>query len=373
MPDEETQEVEETTQSAEDDEEYEAHDDDITSADFSSPIQVDDEEDEEEEGDEEDEEEDGEEDEDEDEEEEEDEEGEEDDEGKASEIKGEGKEKKDDTADDSLLGPDDERLEKLQVNLKVNGQELGPHPIKKVVEMAQKGIAADEKFRNASKQAQLASTIIKAAKQDPLGTAYHLLADEIGEDQAYTSVIKMAEDLVGRELEFQSLPQAEQELRRKESALDRKERELENAKKRENLQKQQDAAARLVQDIVDAAKQEKLLQGEGDPGLPVNFEVLKGIAEVYDAAADQGSPISVSEAVVRFKERLSERAVSYLQALSEDERQRLGLAQPAANGKQKLRMKASKPKTSTRKAKSKRKRKEAPRFFNSFEEAFKHR
>src|SRR5690606_27002382 len=67
-----------------------------------------------------------------------------------------------------------------KVKLKVNGKEV-TKSVGELVKEAQRYHGAQEKFEQASRSTKQALEIVKTVKDDPLGTAYRLLAQDHGE------------------------------------------------------------------------------------------------------------------------------------------------------------------------------------------------
>lgn len=265
---------------------------------------------------------------------------------------------------------DDEQAEllKKKVRITVNERE-DEATVEELVRDAQRARAADEKFQQASAQAKQATKIVEAVKRDPLSVAYNLLAPDIGDEAAYARVLEAASQLVGRELEWQQLPEEERKARQRETALERKERELEQRSQsaEEDARKQRGQA--LASEIMRVAKEHGI---EGELKDPEYFGELQEIAKIYDTAASLDQKITVAEAVGEYLKREEARLQRKLSGLSKDDLQKLGYEKRPNNkpGFQRVRASAKKPPPTRRGTTSRRRpKKKDPGVYRNFDEA----
>lgn len=256
-----------------------------------------------------------------------------------------------------------------QIRLKVDEEEV-LMPIGEVIASAQKATSATKKWQEAAAFQKRSLEVIDQLKEDPLATAYHLLVEDIGEEKAYALVLDNATQLVGRELEFQKLPESEREKRKSETAIAARDREIARLRQEKETDAHTAQGRMLANQIIAAAVESGIGKSPED-ALENHSLELKEIASIFDNASARGKPMTAAQAVKEYHKSSTIRLDERIRALPADELERiLKRAKPEASRKvgiRRVRRGASTQKVNKKpKPRSGRKR---PKIYATFEEA----
>jgi hypothetical protein len=170
--------------------------------------------------------------------------------------------------------------------IKVNGKEQEV-TLDKLLVMAQKGTAADERFNEAAKLRKEAEEIVSTAKSEKSALKTLMKAGYSKEEAR-----QIVEDELRKEYEWEDLPEDEKKRRQMEDELERyrrTEKERQEAEERSKLEKEdQEYATKLEQEMVGALE---------SSWLPRNEIYGKAAFNYMAAAARKGFDLSASDAV----------------------------------------------------------------------------
>lgn len=178
--------------------------------------------------------------------------------------------------------------EAKKFKLKINGKEREVDE-KTLIAMAQKGDAADEKFRKSSENNKRIEQLLAIAKKDP----DKFIKEVLGEDSVEFSKKRLA-----RELENMSLDPKERELRDMKAKL--AEYEEEKRVKAEEIQKQADAKA-----VEHWTKHYDTILPKAitDAGLPLTEDVIRHATDIMIANLEEGYDLGMEAVMELTKDR----------------------------------------------------------------------
>lgn len=215
-----------------------------------------------------------------------------------------------DGEDKSSSKIDPEQLMDYTLKLKINGEEVEAS-VQDLADNYQLGVAARDKFNEASKLHKEASNVVEALKNPE--TVWDAL-EMLGHD-----VDRLADMRVVQKYQLENMDPRERQLWEKEQAIQKRERELEQ--RRQNAQREQQEKLAEEYKAQLRPKIEEALESNGMPKSQKMFiETVKTLKEF----GDMGERLSFDQAARLTKRRLQEEMKAFYETTPEEELERLG-------------------------------------------------